>query len=218
MLTVNNVRLMSFAASGVALWIFNALSVAPELATRQAAATPAAATPRGVSIVDRPTREPAALPAVAIPPEWRMRNWSDRAGAGSCVHACLISLFRWQGQPELAERWRARYAGGEYPERLAERLEREGVRWAATTGAGDVAFLEWACNTRRGCGVTVQGGAHMVCLVHLDAKRAGILDPNQPGRILWRSRESFLREWLATSQRWAVTPVYATPPRRTWRG
>jgi hypothetical protein len=85
------------------------------------------------------------------------------------------------------------------------------VRYAYTTGENDLSFLEWAVNTRRGCGVTVKGGAHMVLLVHLDAKRAGILDNNFPKEIRWVPRETFLAEWYA-SQSWAVTPVYVPPP------
>jgi hypothetical protein len=125
----------------------------------------------------------------------------------------MVMLFRLQGQYDLADKWRRTYADGEWTggTSLAAHFETEGVRYAYTTGKKDLSFLEWAVATRRGCGVTVKGGAHMVLLVHLDAERAGILDNNFPDEIKWVPRETFLAEWYA-SQSWAVTPVYVPPP------
>ena len=81
-----------------------------------------------------------------------------------------------------------------------------GIRYAYVTN-GDVRFLEWACRTRRGCGITVLGGAHMVALVHLDDKWAAILDNNNVERFIWVPRETLIAEWKA-SYGWAVTPIY----------
>ena len=93
----------------------------------------------------------------------------------------------------------------------------EGIRFAHTVGRNDVSFLEWACSTRRGAGVTVLGGRHMICLVHLDEKWAGILDNNDTSRIRWVPRKTFLAEWF-NSNSWATTPVYSpAPPLPYWR-
>lgn len=151
----------------------------------------------------------ADWPAVNVPPEYRQENWPGSEGMGSCVHASIITLFNWQGKFEIADRWKRNYENGEWPEDMAEKLDREGVRWAATTD-GDVSFLEWACRTRRGCGVTVMGGAHMVTLVHLDSKWAAILDNNSISEFVWYSREEFISEWKS-SRGWALTPVYSPP-------
>lgn len=145
-------------------------------------------------------------PAVNIPPSWRQGNWLGPEGEGSCVHATMVSLFRWQGREYMAEYWKQKYADGENPWRLAEKLDREGVRYAYTTD-GDVKFLEWACTTRRGCGITVMGGAHMVALVHLDAEWAALLDNNNTSEFLWIRRDVLIAHWKA-SRGWAVTPVY----------
>jgi len=118
----------------------------------------------------------------------------------------MISLFRWQNRLHRADEWRRTYANGEWPESLATKLDREGVRYAYTT-KGDVSFLEWAVRTRRGCGITVKGGAHMVALVHLDDKWACLLDNNNVSKYKWVSRESLIAEWKA-SYGWAVTPIY----------
>lgn len=168
------------------------------------------------------------VPTVNLPIRLRQKNWEGKKlyrdsdgklhGEGSCVHATMISLFRWQGRYWMADHWRKTYDSGETPDaiigdpncNLKDKLDREGVRYAYTTD-GDVAFLEWACSTRRGCGVTVMGGRHMVALVHLDGERAGIMDPNNPKEIYYVPREQFIAEWQ-NSNGWAVTPVYTPAP------
>jgi hypothetical protein len=155
--------------------------------------------------------EIAETPTVNIPIGFHIRNWRGPTGQGSCVHASMIELFYWQGRPDLAELWRNAYSSGEHPAGLASKLEARGVRWAQTT-SGDVSFLEWAIANRLGAAVSIDGGRHMVCLVHLDAERAGILDTNYPGSFRWMGREEFLAEWQASGLRWGVTPVYSAPP------
>jgi hypothetical protein len=150
-------------------------------------------------------------PTVNLERAFRQSNWKGSQNEGSCVHASMISLFRWQGREDLATKWRATYENGEWYDELAAKFDKEGIRYAYTFGKKDVKFLEWACNTRRGCGVTVRGGAHMVTLVYLDNKQAGILDNNSVDKIKWMPRQTFLSEWY-NSRSWAVTPVYTPPP------
>lgn len=145
-------------------------------------------------------------PVVNVPLALRQSNWLGSQHEGSCVHASMISLFRWQGRPGTAHYWRRTYGNGEWPEDLAAKFDREGIRYAYVTN-GDVKFLEWTCKTRRGCGITIMGGAHMVALVHLDANWAGILDNNRVEKIIWIPRETLIAEWKA-SYGWAVTPIY----------
>lgn len=156
-------------------------------------------------------------PTVNLPLSLRQQNWLGNKGEGSCVHATMINLFRWQGRYWMAAHWRQTYGNGESADatwdprsNLADKLTREGVRFAYTTD-GDEAFLRWACGTRRGCGVTVLGGRHMVALVHYDDEWAGILDNNDISQIIWVPRETFLAEWK-NSNGWAVTPVYTPAP------
>jgi hypothetical protein len=150
------------------------------------------------------------FPTINLIQALRQENWLGDQNEGSCVHASLIAAFRWQGRDDLADMWRERYENGEYPDGLNEKLDKEGVRYAVTSQENDVAFLEWAIRTRRGCCVTVMGGAHMVLLVGLNAERASVIDNNHPEKIIHMSRESFISEWC-NSRSWAVTPVY-TPP------
>jgi hypothetical protein len=149
-------------------------------------------------------------PTVNLPLGLRQQNWIGDRGEGSCVHASMVMLFRWQGFPAMADWWRQNNANGEWAADLAQKFNAANVRWAETT-TGDDSFLEWACSTRRGCGVTVMGGRHMVCLVHFDDKWAGILDNNDIQTIHWYPRETFLAEWKS-SYGWAVAPVYQPAP------
>jgi len=162
----------------------------------------------GCEVVNNPGSRPVTKerPTVNVPAALRQSNWRGSRGQGSCVHATMISLFRWQYRLKTADYWRRTHGDGEYPEDLAAKLDREGIRYAYVTN-GDVRFLEWACRTRRGCGITVMGGAHMVALVHLDDKWAAILDNNNVERYTWVPRETLIAEWKA-SYGWAVTPIY----------
>lgn len=148
------------------------------------------------------------IPAVNIPADLHVLNWIGSNGSGSCVHASIVELLNWQGRPDLALKWRTAYSAGETPDGLALKLSEDGVRFASTT-SGDVKFLEWSIRNRLGCGIAVNGGRHMVCLVHLDFSRAAVLDPNHPGEFHWMSRQALLQTWTG----WAVTPVYSPPPR-----
>lgn len=151
------------------------------------------------------------FPTVNLDKALRQENWLGNENEGSCVHATFMMLLRWQGRDDLADYWKANYENGEWPIGLADKCDMEGIKYAYTSMENDVSFLEWACNTRRGCGVTVKEGAHMVMLVHLDAERAGILDNNHPGEIKWVARDEFIAEWM-NSRSWAVTPIMGPPP------
>jgi hypothetical protein len=151
------------------------------------------------------------LPTVNLPMALRQKNWLGPKQQGSCVHASMIMLMRWQGHLKLADWWRQNHGDGEWEEDLMRKFNSAGVRYASTENKRDVRFLEWACQTRRGCGVTCMGGRHMVCLVHFDNQWAGILDNNRIEKIKWMPRETFLSEWY-NSNSWAITPVYTPAP------
>jgi hypothetical protein len=149
-------------------------------------------------------------PTVNLPLVLRQKNWLGPQREGSCTWASMLSLLRWQGHYKMADWIRKNYGDGEWPDDMAQKLDKAGVRYAYVTN-GDVEFLEWACKTRRGCGITVMGGAHMVCLVYLDDKWAALLDNNRVEKFIWVPRETLIAEWKA-SLGWAVTPVYSPCP------
>jgi hypothetical protein len=152
------------------------------------------------------------VPIVNLPYGLRQQNWTLN-GNGSCVHASLIMLLRWQGHDKLADSWKANNGGGEYPKGMSEKMDKAGIRFAVIYN-GDIGFLDWACSTRRGCGIVTgicEPGDHCVCLVHLDSEWAGILDNNHIGQISWMPRADFIL-WWKTCGGWAFTPCYSPSP------
>lgn len=154
---------------------------------------------------------PVERPVFNLPYKLRQENWLGPNMSGSCVHASFVMLLRWQGQYELADWWKGRYADGEYYDRFCRRLDAAGIKYASINNTYDPAFLDWAIATRRGCMVACMNGRHMVVLAHLTATQAGILDNNDIGRIHWYSREAFLKEWRESGC-WALTPVGSPVP------
>ena len=148
-------------------------------------------------------------PTVNVPQSLRQSNWLGSQGEGSCVHASFISLLRWQQRYNTADWWRKTHGNGEWPTSMNQQLDAAKIRYAVTTD-GDVAFLEWAMKTRRGAVIT-WSPAHAVTLVHLDAKRAGILNNNSVNKIIWQDRDAFIREWRSRGG-WAFTPIYTPAP------
>lgn len=174
------------------------------------------------------------VPTVNVPRKLRQGNWLRRGtqADGSCCHASLISLLRWQGQYRLADRWRRTHSGGEVSWTMAEAMDEAGIPYAWCQN-GDERFLEWAIRTRRGACIQYKDDPerwartprnqrcyHMVNVVHLNDKWVGILDNNDVRRFKWIDRASFMRNWKS-SDGWAFTPVFSpaaplppTPVRR----
>lgn len=144
-------------------------------------------------------------PVVNLPPSSRQRNW----GGGSCVFATTVMQFTWVGQDQAADYIRSNYSGGAWPDRLNKALDSIGAKYAYVTN-GNVSFLEWACRTRRGAGIQYFG-AHYVLLVHLDSEKAGILDNNHTGYIIWIDRDVFEKTWK-NKYGWATVLLYDPPP------
>jgi len=158
---------------------------------------------------------PPEIPQANVPKSCRQHNWSQGSMMnGSCTHASMMSLFRWQCQPKLADWWGKNHGGGEEPESLTRQLDKAGIDYANTFNKADIEFLEWACRTRRGCAVAIYGRKHMVCLVGLTADYAILLDNNDTSNFIYVPRTTFINEWL-WSDSWAITTVYAPPPPKT---
>ena len=147
-------------------------------------------------VAPMPPRLSRERPIVNVPLALRQVNWmvavqvsrQEQQAFGSCTWAATISLLRWQGRYETADWLRQHAGGGENAEKMAHELDQAGIRYAYVTN-GDVKFLEWACRTRRGCGIAIEGGEHMVALVHLDDKWAALLDSNAVESFIWVPRE-----------------------------
>lgn len=141
------------------------------------------------------------------PPEWRCKNYSG----GSCVHATAVTLLRWQGLQKKADEYRAKYRGGENTggPSHTRKFDAEGLKYV-TTQDGDVKLLEWACATRRGCGITYPAG-HSIALVGHENGEAVLLDNNHVDRYDRVPWDTFVAKWKRLGGQ-AFAFCYTPPP------
>lgn len=149
------------------------------------------------------------VPPVDLPVELRCANYAG----GSCTHASLISLLRWQGLDEVADYWRRHYSGGAYVTDLAAIAEPWGLRYAYTTD-GDAEFLAWCSRTRRGAAIYYYTN-HSVTFAGYRDGEAVLLDNNRTGRLIRIPKETFLANWRSYGGG-ALTVVYSPSPPRPW--
>jgi hypothetical protein len=155
-------------------------------------------------------------PVVNLPVEMRIRNWTDRSGAGSCVHASTAMLLKWLGEVELAKKWQKTYAGGETAISILKYWSAAGIPYCSTLNArtyecsGDPAFLRWASNTRRGA-IIWWKPSHCCLFVGIEKingrEYAIILDNNTPNKYDEPvPLEEFITLWRRCGG-FAATPV-----------
>lgn len=151
------------------------------------------------------TEIPREIPAVNLPLEWRCKNYNG----GSCVCASTISVLRWQNRLDLADALRKICSGGQSASSIQRHVNAIGVRFACTT-SGDVAFLDWACRTRRGATIFWKP-SHSCTLVDLTATHAVVLDNNHVDRYEYTPRDEFIRRWKGFGG-FALTPLLPPSP------
>ncbi len=136
--------------------------------------------------------------------------------SGSCVHACLVTLFRYQDRDDWAIYWRANYSGGMNNALLVRYLEDNEIPYRNTFMEKDVAFLEQAMSERIGTLATTSidtPADHMRLLVHLDNCEAAIIDTRTSNAVVWMDREEFLETWFY-SDSWATTVLLKNPRKK----
>lgn len=170
---------------------------------------------------------------IDLPPSQHIKNfgWPAPSGPGCCVFVSITMDARWHNARELMtlayrDKDGAPHAqfpeGGGYPSKVAEILKRVAPKVPYVQDeTTDPAPLDKALSEGRAACVTYGYGerynmqtiAHMVLLVHLDSKRAAILDNNFPGTLEWMSREEFLRRWVHPNGKgWYVILLGPVPP------
>jgi len=163
--------------------------------------------PAGVQ--QQPQENPCCGQAVLdVPEAWRVANYHG----GSCVHAAIATLMKWQGLHDHAAWWTANYDGGEVADRLNRRLNAARLRYAVEL-QGDEAFLRRCVDLRLGVAVNWPpprgtSPGHMVTLVGIDDDTVYIVDNNDTQTVAAVPLDHFLDEWTG----WAVTLVYVPPP------
>ncbi len=140
----------------------------------------------------------AEIPGANLPVALRQTNWLGSAREGSCVHASSIYVLRWNGQYELAEKWRKIYGNGETGSGIMRKLTDEKVPFYATA-RGDVRVLEYATKTRRAA-IIWFFDSHCVTFCGFakdsDGKEyAYICDNNRVQQFIKIEKQSFIRRW-----------------------
>ena len=146
-------------------------------------------------------------PTVNVPAALRQSNWRGPQGQGSCVHASMISLFRWQyrlqdGRLLAADLRRRRVAGRPgrevrprgHPVRLRRPTETCGS-WNGRAARGEAAASRsWAGRTWSHLSISTTSGPRSSTTT-------------TSSKFIWVPRETLIAEWKA-SYGWAVTPIY----------
>lgn len=133
--------------------------------------------------------------ALDLPLELRCRNW----GGGSCVHASTVNLWRNAKNDKMADWWRQEYSGGEYSDRLIDRLRAAGADCVYTKSA-DIEFLKWACSTGRGAGIFYKP-SHAINVAAVDDEYVYLLDNNYVNYLEKKGNyekipiDDFVRAW-----------------------
>jgi hypothetical protein len=165
-----------------------------------------------------------------LPPSLHLKNRGGSDGAGLCVFASLTHSGRWAEDPVFKGLfdYMTTQPGGGYP----EKVDRVVSTYAAKNNlpkpnylqveGKDLEVLKTATKNGLMPGVTYSfsptgryGGqriAHMVSLVHLDDKWAGLLDNNFPGTIEWMTPLEFQKTYTGGGGGWAVILLKDGPP------
>lgn len=145
-----------------------------------------------------------------LPVELRCQNYAG----GSCCHASLISVLRWQGLDEIADKWRKTWSGAAGVTDLARHAETLKLRYAYTT-RGDESFLQWVSDTRRGAAIHYYPN-HAITFCGYDVQgRAVLLDNNRTQKYIFVPKQEFVRAWKGYGG-CALTVVYDPPPPKPW--
>ncbi len=160
----------------------------------------------------------------------RVKNVGGSDGAGLCVFTSIMHSARDQTVRPLMDlqAYMRKQPGGGYPTKVDTVLQKFVKKDDYLQYEGsDLGVLRAALESGRSPGVTYDGTyaptkhyggkkiSHMVNLVHLSDKWAGVLDNNFPHEIVWMTPDAFQKTWAGgRSQGWAVILLEpaAAPP------
>lgn len=151
---------------------------------------------------------PREVPIANIPKSMRTKNWTSQTrakfGQGSCVHASTYHVMKWQGEEEMAEKWKKKYSGGETSVSITRYLKAEGIPYVSTLNeqtyecSGDPAFLQWVSDTRRAAVIwwKPSHACNFVGFVEINGiMHAAVLDNNYPNQIEYYEARKFIKDW-----------------------
>lgn len=144
--------------------------------------------------------EPVAIPApepINVPDP--VENYLGRRGRhlyGSCFHAAMQDLLRWQGLDERADYWRRHFDGPATLDDIRGIADCLALRHAETED-GNEDFLEYCTQGRLGAAIgweVDEPGDHAIVFCGFDGREAVLLGVNRP-ETTRMERGEFLRRW-----------------------
>jgi hypothetical protein len=160
------------------------------------------------------------IPAANVPLVLRQTNWPDAKGSGSCVIASSCSVWQWCNRPDLAEKFRKSYAGGQTDSSIKAKWKAARIAFVAPekdAEYGDPEALQWASDTRRAaiiwyfpnhcvtfCGFSNYQGKEV----------AWLLDNNRTKQFIPIEKRQFISEWRSYGGFYAIpllTPAPSLP-------
>lgn len=157
---------------------------------------------------------------VSPPVDPPVADRSHNYAGGSCMHASLITLLRWQGREKTADYWRRNYRGGADVSDLARIADRLKLPYAVAD-RGDAGWMQWASDTGRGAAVHwhrgMGDGMHAVTFCGYHNGNALLIDNNRVRKYIKVPKQEFIDEWRVYGG-FAITTVYSRPAPRPWRG
>lgn len=159
---------------------------------------------------------PQPPPAADLPRDLRMHNWigtdEDGQRGGSCAHASTRMVFRAGGEYRLDQIWAENasrgYEGPESADRLLEKLNAQGILFAATED-GDAELLEAASRTGRWATIFYYP-SHSICFcgfAEVNGQMSALLmDNNFPDYYIVVEKQFFLQSWKNAYGGFAVVP------------
>lgn len=172
-------------------------------------------------------------PASNLPESLRHTNWEDPYGSGSCVIASSASTFEWFNRPDLANKFRTSYAGGQTETTTLNKWRANGIPYVATKSLyqiqkdgggiphGDPEFLEWVSRTRR-MAIIWFYPSHCVNFcgfgIHKGKPVAWLLDNNKTKNFIPVPKDQFIRDWRNLYGGFAATALYTPAPQIPFQG
>lgn len=151
-----------------------------------------------------------SLPPAEVPYKLRQANYGP-----SCNHASFISVLRYFGRDEIADRWRREHYGSAGVQDLARIADSYHLDYAMTAGKQNVEFLEWCSRTRRPAAIHYYP-VHAVTFVGFSEDGDALLIDNRWSDFYVREpKATFIRNWIAYGS-CAITLTDSAPPARPW--
>ncbi len=143
-----------------------------------------------------PLPAPLPLPIDVIHPVRNYMSGPRWHQNGSCLHAAVQDLLRWQGLDATADYWRAHFGGPADLEDVMRIADSLGLKHAETD-AGDEQFLAYCTAHRLGAAIyweVDRPGDHAIVFCGFDRDEAVLLGTNRPETTRMPKSE-FLRCW-----------------------